>query len=174
MEERGSAPPNTAAGSSRRGLFQAGICGLGAAIAAALGLPALAYLLTPPKSKQQDGWIEIGELNKFATGAPLEVAFRRDRTDAWKALGEKDTAWVVKRADGSVIAFGPQCTHLGCAYHWDDGRQQFVCPCHSSLFRIDGSVISGPAPRPLDRFETKLENGKLMLGRLGTSSERQA
>jgi Rieske Fe-S protein len=35
-------------------------------------------------------------------------------------------------------------------------------------------VISGPAPRPLDRYETKVENGKLMLGRLETLSERRA
>ena len=169
-----SDPPAAAAGSSRRGFFDAAILGLGAAITAALGLPALAYLLTPPKSEQQDTWIEIGDLDRFAVGAPLEVAFRRNRADAWKVVSEKDTAWVVKRADGGVTAFGPQCTHLGCAYHWDDRRHEFLCPCHSSLFRIDGSVVSGPAPRPLDRYETKVENGKLMLGRLQRSSERQA
>jgi len=174
MEELDSVPPAAVAGSSRRGFFQAGVLGLGSAIAGALGLPALAYLLTPPKSRQPDAWIEIGELNKFATGAPLEVAFHRNRTDAWKVVSEKDTLWVVKRADGGVTAFGPQCTHLGCAYHWDEGRQQFLCPCHSSLFRMDGSVISGPAPRPLDRYETKVENGRLMVGRLRTSSQRQA
>jgi menaquinol-cytochrome c reductase iron-sulfur subunit len=174
MEQRESAPPAAAADSSRRGFFRAGILGLGAAIAFALGLPALAYLLTPPKSRQQDSWIEIGELEEFATTTPLEVAFRHNHTDAWKTVSEKDTAWVVKRADGGVTAFGPQCTHLGCAYHWDDGRQQFLCPCHSSLFRMDGSVISGPATRPLDRYETKVENGKLLLGRLGTSRERRA
>ncbi|MGA2037835.1 MAG: Rieske (2Fe-2S) protein [Bryobacteraceae bacterium] len=173
MEKLESVPP-PADGNSRRGFFQAGILGLGAAIAAALGLPALAYLLTPPKSKQPNRWIEIGELNQFAAGAPIEVAFRRNRTDAWKVVSEKDTVWVVKRADSSVTAFGPQCTHLGCAYHWDDGRQQFLCPCHSSLFRIDGSVISGPAPRPLDRYETRVENGRLMLGSLRTVGERQA
>lgn len=174
MGEFESATPVAAAGRSRRGFFQAGILGLGAAIAAALGWPALAYLLTPPKSKQRDAWIEIGELGTFAADAPLEVAFRRSRTDAWKVVSEKDTVWVVKRADGGVTAFGPQCTHLGCAYHWDDGRRQFLCPCHSSLFRIDGSVVSGPAPRPLDRYETKVENGKLLLGRLRTSSESRA
>jgi len=173
MEELESVPP-AAAGTSRRGFFQAGILGLGAAIAAALGLPALAYLLAPPKSRQEDAWIEIGEVDKFAAGTPLEVAFRRNGTDAWKVVSEKDTAWVVKRTDGGVTAFGPQCTHLGCAYHWDDGRQQFLCPCHSSLFRIDGSVISGPAPRPLDRYETKVENGRVMVGRLQTSTARQA
>jgi len=161
-------------GSSRRGFFQAAICALGAALAAALGLPALAYLLAPPKTGPRDAWIEIGDLDKFAAGAPLEVAFRRNRTDAWKVISEKDTAWVVKSADGGVTAFGPQCTHLGCAYHWDDGRQQFLCPCHSSLFRIDGTVISGPAPRPLDRYQTRIENGRLLLGRLRTPGGMQA
>jgi menaquinol-cytochrome c reductase iron-sulfur subunit len=169
-----SAPPAATADSSRRSFFHAAILGLGAVMAAALGLPALAYLLTPPKSRKQDEWIEIGALSEFAAGAPLEVAFRRNRTDAWKTVSEKDTAWVVKRADGGVTVFSPQCTHLGCAYHWDDGRQQFLCPCHSSLFGIDGSVIAGPAPRPLDRYESKVENGKLMLGRLETASERRA
>ena len=79
MEELGCAPQAARSRRSRRGFFQAGILGLGAAIAAALGLPALAYLLTPPKSGQQDAWIEIGELNKFAAGAPLEVATQSHR-----------------------------------------------------------------------------------------------
>jgi len=33
-------------------------------------------------------------------------------------------------------------------------------------------VVSGPAPRPLDRYETKVENGKLLLGRLHQSKEK--
>jgi Rieske Fe-S protein len=55
---------------------------------------------------------------------------------------------------------------LGCAYHWEERSSEFLCPCHSSAFSEDGKVISGPAPRPLDRFETKIENGKLLLGAL--------
>ena len=78
----------------------------------------------------------------------------------------KSTAWVVKHADNSLVAFGPQCTHLGCAYHWDESKSEFLCPCHTSLFSIDGQVTSGPAPRPLDRYETKVEGKKLWLGPL--------
>lgn len=162
------------AGSSRRSFIPAAIRGFVAVIAAALGLPALAYLLTPPRPGKQDAWIEAGPLNRFAVGEPIEVAFRRNSADAWRMVSEKDTAWVVRRADGGVTAFGPRCTHLGCAYHWDDGRRQFLCPCHSSLFRLDGSVVSGPAPRPLDRYETKVENGTLLLGHLETPSQGRA
>jgi Rieske Fe-S protein len=38
----------------------------------------------------------------------------------------------------TIVAFGPQCTHLGCAYHWNDSKDQFVCPCHNSFFSIEG------------------------------------
>jgi menaquinol-cytochrome c reductase iron-sulfur subunit len=94
------------------------------------------------------------------------MAFRRNRVDGWKVISEKSTAWVVKGANNQITAFGPQCTHLGCAYHWDDAKDQFLCPCHNSIFSVDGKVVSGPAPRPLDRYETKLNGNKLLLGNL--------
>ena len=86
--------------------------------------------------------------------------------DGWKVTTEKKTAWVVKMDDSNVVAYGPQCTHLGCAYHREEAKSEFICPCHTTLFSIDGKVISGPAPRPLDRYETRIEGGKLMLGSL--------
>lgn len=158
---------------SRRGFFVASIYGLGAAMAAALGLPALAYLLLPPKVRKDEEWVQAGDVSNLAVNSPVELTFRRTRTDGWKVTSEKSTAWAVKQPDGSVVAFGPQCTHLGCAYHWEDGKNDFLCPCHTSVFGIDGKVISGPAPRPLDRFETKIDGNKLMLGRLRISPETQ-
>jgi Rieske Fe-S protein len=79
-------------------------------------------------------------------------------------LNEKSTAWVVRKDDQNVVAFAPQCTHLACAYHWDDKANNFLCPCHNSVFSIDGNVVSGPAPRPLDRYVTKIDQGKLLIG----------
>jgi len=98
--------------------------------------------------------------------SPVEMTFRRNRIDGWKVISEKSTAWVVKHADSSVTAFGPQCTHLGCAYHWEDAKSEFLCPCHSSLFAMDGKVVSGPAPRGLDQYETKIQSGRLLIGPL--------
>ena len=153
-------------GATRRSFYVAGIYGLWAVISAALGLPALIYLFFPPKARKEEEWVEIGDVTKLASDSPVEMVFRRNRVDGWKVLSEKGTAWVVKHADNSVTAFGPQCTHLGCAYHWDDRKSEFLCPCHNSLFAIDGRVISGPAPRPLDRFATKVQGKKLLLGPL--------
>jgi menaquinol-cytochrome c reductase iron-sulfur subunit len=141
-------------------------------IAAALGAPAFVYLFFPPKTPKADPWVEAGDVSALAGNRPVEMVFRRNRTDGWKITSEKATAWAVRSADGQVTAFGPQCTHLGCAYHWEDAKSEFMCPCHNSLFGPDGKVLSGPAPRPLDRYETKIQGGKLLLGRLRPQSER--
>ena len=152
------------ANGDRRGFFLTIVYGLWAAMAAALSLPAAIYLLLPPKLRRDTEWTDAGDVTKMVKDSPVEMVFRRNRTDGWRVLSEKSTAWAVKLDNGEIIAFAPQCTHLGCAYHWDDPKKQFLCPCHTSVFSIDGKVISGPAPAPLDRFNVKVENNKLMLG----------
>ncbi|MDE3165911.1 MAG: ubiquinol-cytochrome c reductase iron-sulfur subunit [Acidobacteriota bacterium] len=161
---------------TRRRFHIGAINGMMAAISAALGLPALAYLFVPGKVRKQEEWVEAGDVSRLVAGVPVELTFRRNRIDGWKVINEKNTAWVVKSADNQVTAFGPQCTHLGCAYHWEAERNQFLCPCHTSLFAIDGRVTAGPAPRPLDRYQTRIDGTRLMLGRLeqAAAGERQA
>jgi len=44
-------------------------------------------------------------------------------------------------------AFSAVCTHEGCSTEVQNNR--FECPCHGSIFAIDGSVIQGPASSPL-------------------------
>jgi menaquinol-cytochrome c reductase iron-sulfur subunit len=150
----------------RRTVLTGAIYAMWGAVAAALGVPAIVYLFFPPKTHQEDPWVEAGDVSTLAGDRPVELVFRHNRTDGWKVTNERDTAWAVRGPGGQAIAFGSQCTHLGCAYHWDDARSAFVCPCHNSLFGLDGKVLAGPAPRPLDRYETKIRNGKLLLGRL--------
>ena len=169
-------PTQPGESTSRRNFYVLAIYGLWAAISAALGLPALVYLLFPPKAGKAEEWIEVGDIGGLTALAPVEMSFRRTRVDGWKVISEKGTAWVVKQAGNQVTAFGPQCTHLGCAYHWEEGKGQFLCPCHTSLFGVDGKVLAGPAPRPLDRYETRLDGNKLLLGRLvrGRPAEKKS
>ena len=139
-----------------------------------MAAPALLYLFLPPKTRAESDWVEAGDVTSLQSKTPVEWVFRKNRVDGWKVSSEKQTAWVVKLSDQQIVAFGPQCTHLGCAYHWEERSSEFLCPCHSSAFSADGKVISGPAPRPLDRFDTKIENGKLLLGALHESQDRKS
>ena len=136
---------------SRRRFYLTIIYGLWAIMSAALAGPALIYLLLPPRLRKEQQWVDAGDVSKLEPNVPVEMVFRKNRLDGWKLSSEKQTAWVVKLAGQNVVAYGPQCTHLGCAYHWDERKSEFLCPCHNSVFSIDGKVVSGPAPRPLDR-----------------------
>ncbi len=157
---------STPSAPTRRAFFIGAVYAMWGVIATALGLPAIVYLFFPPRAKKSNDWVDAGDIGKLAVNSPVEMVFRRNRVDGWKVISEKSTAWVVKNPDNSVTAFGPQCTHLGCAYHWEDGKNEFLCPCHSSLFSIDGKVVSGPAPRPLDRYDIKVEGTRLLIGPL--------
>jgi quinol---cytochrome c reductase iron-sulfur subunit, bacillus type len=148
----------------RRTFWMAAIFGLPGVISAALAIPAALYLLVKPKSQQKGTWVEAADLSQLQVRKPEEVVFRRTRIDGWRVLTEKATAWVVKMDDQNIVAYHPQCTHLGCAYHWDQKENNFICPCHTSAFSIDGKVLTGPAPRPLDRYAIRTENGKLLIG----------
>jgi menaquinol-cytochrome c reductase iron-sulfur subunit len=160
-------------GTSRRRFYLTMIYGLWGLITGTLSVPAFIYLFFPPKARQDEQWVDAGDISRLGANAPAEIVFRRNRIDGWKILSEKSTAWVVKLQNNQVVAFGPQCTHLGCAYHWDESKNEFICPCHSSIFAIDGKVVSGPAPRPLDRYQTRLDGTKLMLGSLQESPENK-
>lgn len=151
---------------TRRGLCVGAIYAIWGFIVAALSAPAIAYLLVPPRSRKAGEWVEVGDLARLPPDQPVEIVFHRERTDGWKVVSEKKTAWVIRSSDNRVVAFGPQCTHLGCAYHFDEGAGKFLCPCHNSLFSTAGQVVTGPAPRSLDRYEARIEGDKLLLGRL--------
>ncbi|HUO06108.1 MAG TPA: Rieske 2Fe-2S domain-containing protein [Candidatus Binataceae bacterium] len=59
--------------------------------------------------------------------------------------------FIVRKAD-SFHTISAICTHLGCTVQWK--AVEFDCPCHGSRFRPDGTVIGGPAPRPLSWWQT--------------------
>jgi len=155
---------------TRRSFFTALIYGIWGAITAVIAVPAAGYLLLPPSTRRGSDWIDATDLGSVPPNVPTEVSFQRKRVDGWKITSEKATAWIVQWQDHNnqqqVIAFSPQCTHLGCAYHWEDANKAFVCPCHASEFSAEGDVLAGPAPRPLDRYNVKVEAGRIMLGSL--------
>lgn len=157
---------------TRRGFFEAAIHGMMGLISLCLAAPAALYLLTPAKSKNGETWSQAGDISKLSPDSPVQLVFQRRHFDGWREIVEKSTTWVVKQDQSKVVAFGPACTHLGCPYHWDDATKTFLCPCHNSVFAIDGKVISGPAPRPLDRFETKTDGTRLLIGDLKRSESQ--
>ena len=62
-----------------------------------------------------------------------------------------------------LMALYQKCVHLGCRVPWCQTSQWFECPCHGSKYNKWGEWMGGPAPRGLDRFPSKLEDGNLIV-----------
>jgi Rieske Fe-S protein len=88
----------------------------------------------------------------LAVGVPTEVSF----TVKLGGAGVQGSTWLVRQDSGDIVAFDPRCTHALCAYSWSSDDDEFKCHCHDGSFALDGSVLHGPPPRPLDRFPLRL------------------
>ena len=67
--------------------------------------------------------------------------------------------YLARLSGGGFLALDRTCTHLGCTVPWNAASGRFDCPCHASSFDITGAVVGPPAPRPLDRYPVRIENG---------------
>jgi menaquinol-cytochrome c reductase iron-sulfur subunit len=132
---------------------------IGAAMTAALG----GFGILPALRKKEPGWSDAGSTADLLADQPQERRFFETVKSGWQSEKQERSIWIVKRSDGSVTAYSPNCPHLGCGYRWIAAHQRFECPCHGSIFDINGKVISGPAPRPLDTIGTRVENGRLLV-----------
>jgi len=63
--------------------------------------------------------------------------------------------WLV--SDGkTLVALSATCTHLGCTTHWQSDRALFECPCHESLFSLEGMNRGGKSKRPMERCAMRI------------------
>ena len=79
--------------------------------------------------------------------------------------------YLARLEDGGFMALSLRCTHLGCSIIWEENKNRFICPCHSSAFGINGEVQNPPAPAALDYYPVIIENGKVKVD-IGTRLTR--
>ena len=75
---------------------------------------------------------------------------------------ERDSAILIRTADGAYHAYGQKCTHLSCPVYYSRDRQRMECPCHEGAFDAGtGDVLYGPPPRALDVIEIETRDGQV-------------
>lgn len=149
----------------RRDFMKTVIAGISGVIGAAIGLPAIAYVVGPALTKAADTWIRLGAVSKVELGNPTLFKTIIETQTGWINAEEEFSAYVLTENGQDFVAISNVCTHLGCRVRWIPDEEGFYCPCHNGVFAKDGTVISGPPPRPLDKFESKVEDGVLFVKR---------
>lgn len=118
-----------------------------------LGTLSLDYL-APNATLEPMAEVNVGRPDEYAPGSVT--------------LLSKEKVFVIRGRNGPLHALSAVCTHLGCITGFRSSAGLIACPCHGSEFDPkDGSVISGPAPKPLPSFEIRMsDQGALWVDRM--------
>jgi len=132
---------------SRRNFIQFGIAAVGAAWAGTM----LQTRLFP---------IQAG----VAEAQPVEFPLSELPVGKTRQIIYAGQPAIVLRTAESIKAFSMICTHLGCTVEWQEGNQEFYCPCHDGRFDQFGEVVAGPPPVPLEAYPVQIVGDKVVVG----------
>jgi Rieske Fe-S protein len=150
---------------SRRDFIKGATLLIGGFIGALLGVPSMAYLLSPvSRVEEADTWVDLGPTDKYQPGAPTLFEFTQTSVNGWERTAVAYGAFVVRDDSSKLRVFSNICTHLGCRVSWHPEVQHYISPCHDGHFDLLGNNLSGPPPRPLDEFRTRIQDGHLYIG----------
>ena len=133
---------------SRRELLSYAWGAIAALLGAEIGGIVLVFSMPRFKAGEFGGRFEVGRADRFEEGSA--TLFRKGR-------------FFLVRQGEEFTALYQVCTHLGCLLRWDGEDQVYSCPCHGQKFANDGTYISGPAPRSMDRFTVEVVDGELVV-----------
>jgi menaquinol-cytochrome c reductase iron-sulfur subunit len=146
---------------SRRHFLSRLSIGLSVLAGAVVGVPIVAYLLSPLIRPTQNTWAPVGSVDQFKVGETVQVAFEDPSPLAWAGQTARTAAWLRRESADAFSAFAVNCTHLGCPVDWRPGSNLFLCPCHGGVYYADGSVAGGPPPRQLFHYEVRINGGNI-------------
>ena len=137
---------------------------LGTMMGAIMGIPIIGYVIDPAlKSQESDDWISLGPLENYPVGTPTPFSFTQTKVNGWERSTLSYGTYVVRLSESEVKVLSNRCTHLSCRVTYKSETETYDCPCHDAKFDVEGGVIYGPPPHPLDHFEYKVEEGVLFI-----------
>ncbi len=149
---------------NREGFLKISIFGIGGIIGAAVGIPAIEYVISPArKGIQSQEWLRVGSISKVEPGTPTLFKVKIEQATGWITNEEELSLYILTDNGRDYVAMSNICTHLGCRVRWIAEKNQFFCPCHNGVFSKTGEVISGPPPKPLNRYQVKIENNEIYI-----------
>lgn len=116
--------------------------------------PVIAFL-KPPKQKE----VEVSSIT-------IENADDMKLGDSKIVRFGNEPVIIIKSGEEKFIAFSATCTHLDCTVQYKKEEGVIWCACHNGKYDLLGKNISGPPPKPLNRYNIEQKNNELVVTKL--------
>ena len=148
-------------GQKRRTFFKVFMAAIGGLISLAMGVPLIGFAISPAFKRASKKWVDLGIVDLLKGSRYKKLNYVFQAKDGWVETNKKRSVYVTDQGDGDFVVYSRVCSHLGCLVRWDEGKDQFLCPCHGAIFDSAGNVLAGPPPRPMEKLPVKVEDGVL-------------
>ncbi|MBI3297252.1 MAG: Rieske 2Fe-2S domain-containing protein [Elusimicrobia bacterium] len=115
--------------------------------------PVLRFLLPAEQTEAEPDILKVGSVADFADGFSKILKFGRS------------PVIVIRDLKGGFHALNATCTHLDCIVQYKKDEDLILCACHNGKYDLSGKNISGPPPRPLERYEVKVQGTDVLVFR---------
>ncbi len=117
--------------------------------------PAFRFMSPPPVPEAAVNEVDAGKVTDLKPNSGKIVKFGsrpvlliRSDVDEWRA-------------------FSAICTHLNCTVQYQDASRAIWCACHNGFYDLNGQVVSGPPPRPLEQYAVRIRGEEVVISRRG-------
>ena len=148
---------------SRRGFLLRAKSVLNFLLLGAFPFPIVGYLLSPLPRSIFLKWIALGPASSFPENQTRLAVYKNPFRQAADGNTANIPCWVRRLTGDSFQVFSTNCSHLGCPVRWFPQSELFMCPCHGGTFHANGARASGPPPRGLYVYPSKVEDGLLWI-----------
>ncbi len=134
--------------------FLDGVLGTGfVSTLVAVAYPVWRYLIPPVSGEPATQSVVAAQASQLRPNSGLVFKF-----------GSKP-GLLVRTSDGELQAFNAVCTHLDCTVQYKSDTSQIWCACHNGTYDLQGNVVSGPPPRPLERLVVNQRGDDVVVSR---------
>lgn len=138
---------------SRRAFLQALFKGSVLALFGATLYPVLRYLSPPRGAESSVSSAVAAKVGELATNTAKIFRF-----------GNRP-GMLIRTPQNELRAFSAVCTHLNCTVQYDNNASVIWCACHNGKYDLNGQVISGPPPRPLEAYQVNIRGDDVVVSK---------
>jgi cytochrome b6-f complex iron-sulfur subunit len=127
---------------------------LGSGFAISLGsflYPVIRFLNPPAVSEAAVNEVVAGKVQDLAPNSGKIVRFGNV------------PVLLVRTGESEWRAFSAVCTHLSCIVQYEPERTRIWCACHNGVYNLQGQVVSGPPPKPLQAYSVHVRENDIVI-----------